>query len=389
MKKIVKYIINILIILVLIAFIYIILTNKKVSNQIIVSVNDMRDNITNFNSEEIDENVKINSLQIKNCTFYYNTLTDTQKEIYLALLSSINNLDTTVKLKKYEYIDEETTMNDIKISMQNLFLDHPEIFYVKTNYTVSTVDLIKGKRVEVLLEYTVADKNELDNKINEVSTVLDELVNEAKGKDIFEAELYLHDKIATMCKYYRYENIEDIPEECHSIYGCVVNKSAVCDGLSKTLQIALDKLGIESILVSGSIQDQLHAWNLVKLEDEWYHVDITSDKSLDKDFNDDSSVVIHSYFNITDEKILKTNAIEDKQLLPKATGTKYNYYIYKDKYISNKDNFESKLTKILSENTDDKIAEFGIENNVEYVSSDKRRFNYYNILDSFILTKQK
>lgn len=401
-----KTIINIIILLIFVGLLCVIFTNKNISNQIIVSVDDIKDDIKSSIAEDSNTDEKVNSLQIKNNTFYYNLLSDEQKEIYTSLLNSIKNLDTTVKLKKYEYISEEKTMSDIKTAMQNVFLDHPEIFYVKTNYTVSTIDLVKGKRVEVLLEYTIQDKEQLDKQIAEINNVLDPLVNDVKDKDIFEKELYLHDKIATMCKYYRYKNIEDIPENCHNIYGCTVSKSAVCDGLSKTLQIALDKAGIESILVTGSLQNELHAWNLVKLDEDWYHVDMTSNKSLTKDFNDDISVVIHSYFNVTDENIQKTNTIDCKENLPKATNIKYNYYIYRDKYISSKDNFNTKLTNILNANTDKNIAEFGIEDSAEnvaeklviflgnsnfsqYLSSDRRRFNYYSIQDSFILSKQK
>ena len=405
-KNMKKTIINLIILLIFAGLIFVVLTNKNVSNQIIVSIDDVKDKIKDSKTEENNNDGKVNSLQLKNSTFYYNLLTDEQKDIYSSLLDCIKELDTTVKLKKYQYVDEEKTMSDIKIAMQNLFLDHPEVFYVKTNYTVSTIDLIKGKRIEVLLEYTIQDKEQLNKQIADINSVLEPLVNEVKDKDIFEKELYLHDKIATMCKYYKYEDINKIPEECHNIYGCVVSKSAVCDGLSKALQVALDKAGIESIIVSGSLQSELHAWNLVKLDEDWYHVDITSDKSLDKDFKNDASVVTHSYFNITDDKIQKTNTIDNKESLPKATNTKYNYYIYKDKYISSKDDFNKKLTKILNENTDKNLAEFGIEDSAEkiagklvvllgnskfseYLSSDRRRFNYYNILDSFILTKQK
>ena len=381
----------------------IITRNPKVANQIIISTEDIYDNISGKNEEITDvKGININELEIKNSSYYYEKLTDEQKKIYKAVAVAIKNLDSNAKIKEYNFTDDNTTMKDVKAAIHNLFLDHPEVFYVSNDYTVSTIELLNSKRIEIDLKYLVKDKNDLNKKITEIKNVIDPIINDAKNMDKFDAELYIHDKICEMCTYYKYSNIEAVPEECHTIYGCLVNKQAVCDGLSKSLQIMLDKVEIDNILVTGNLQNQAHAWIMVKLDDNWYHMDITSNKSVRNESGKEE--IIHSYFNITSERIKKTNSIDIEEQLPEASATEYNYYLKTDKYISLTDNFSYKLKNILKNNQNSRLAEFAADprlstvpekmsyvlqdsNYSEYVNKALNRFNYYNVLNSYIILK--
>lgn len=393
-----------LIFVIVIFFTFLIVTDKKLANQIVISMEDAVDKFSQKNDTISDINeLQINELNSISNNFYYNTLSEQQKSIYREIALSIKNLNTKVKIKDYNYVDDNTTMQDVKAAIQNLFLDHPEVFYVNNDYTVSTIDLVNSKRIEVELSYSVKDKNDLNNKISEINDVLNPIVNEAKNMDPFEAELYIHDKICKMATYYKYTDINEVPEESHSIYGCLVSKKAVCDGLSKTFMIALNKVGINNIMITGYLQNQAHAWNMVNLENEWYHVDLTSDKSI-KNEKDQSEEIIHSYFNITGEQIKKSNTIDLEEKIPNAVSTKYNYYIKMEKYISNSDNFSIKFKKILDNNKDENLVEFAVDLNVraipdkmvyvfqddkysKYIDENQNKFNYYNILNTYIVLK--
>lgn len=398
-----KKVISLFIILFSILAVVIITRNPKVANQIIISTEDIYDNISGKNEEITDvKGININELEIKNSSYYYEKLTDEQKKIYKAVAVAIKNLDSNAKIKEYNFTDDNTTMKDVKAAINNLFLDRPEVFYVSNDYTVSTIELLNSKRIEIDLKYLVKDKNDLNKKITEIKNVIDPIINDAKNMDKFDAELYIHDKICEMCTYYKYSNIEAVPEECHTIYGCLVNKQAVCDGLSKSLQIMLDKVEIDNILVTGNLQNQAHAWIMVKLDDNWYHMDITSNKSVRNESGKEE--IIHSYFNITSERIKKTNSIDIEEQLPEASATEYNYYLKTDKYISLTDNFSYKLKNILKNNQNSRLAEFAADprlstvpekmsyvlqdsNYSEYVNKALNRFNYYNVLNSYIILK--
>lgn len=398
MKKIIT---SIIVLIFIVAFVFII-ANEKFANQIIVSTEDIIDSVSG--KEELISNIediKINDLQPNNTTFYYNTLTDEQKNIYKSIAIAIKNLDTKAKIKDYNYIDDNTTMQDIKVVIQNILLDHPEVFYVKNDYTVSTIELVNSKRIEVELGYTVDNKDDLESRISKINEVITPIVTKANTMDKFNAELYIHDRICELATYYKYTDIKEVPDECHGIYGCFVSGNAVCDGLSKALQITLDKVGIESVIVTGNLQNQAHAWNLVKLDGNWYHVDITSNKSL-KNKKGDKDEIIHSYFNVTTEQIKESNTIDFEDKLPIANSNTYNYYVQTGKYIDLVDDFASKLKTILNENKNVNLVEFAVNSKIravpekmvyvfqdskynKYVDINANKFNYYNVLNSYIL----
>ena len=57
-----------------------------------------------------------------------------------------------------------------------------------------------------------------------------------------------------------------------SIYGCLINGLSVCVGYSSGYMLLLKAMGFECrLVVSGP-----HVWNQVKIENNWYNIDITN-----------------------------------------------------------------------------------------------------------------
>lgn len=56
-------------------------------------------------------------------------------------------------------------------------------------------------------------------------------------------------------------------------YGVAINGKAVCDGYAFMFKYFMDSLEIENHYVRSSLPN--HAWNQVKINDEWYWVDCT------------------------------------------------------------------------------------------------------------------
>lgn len=352
--------------------------------------------------DEYNEGFKINEIKISENSYYYNKLTEQQKNIYTAIANGVKSLTNDVKLKKYEYIDSETTMKDVEVALHKFLLDHPEVYYMDDKYTVSTKTGITGTGVIVGLTYQFGSIEELNNSIARLNSKFDEILNEAtieKGKD-FENEQKIHDVLSKKVTYYEYEDLSKIPSKYHTIEGTLTENLAVCDGLAKTFQILLDKVGIKSIIVSGSLNGTSHAWNMVQLEDGWYHTDITSDNSI----KTEKKVVFHSYFNINTETIKKTHVISEEDIIPESTSTKYNFYEYTGKNIVSGDNFANKLKEIISKNSDENLVEYkvnGFDNVPEktidvlrknkftdYLETKSTKFIYYNVLDTYIVLKK-
>ncbi|MBO4914961.1 MAG: hypothetical protein J5449_07120 [Oscillospiraceae bacterium] len=64
----------------------------------------------------------------------------------------------------------------------------------------------------------------------------------------------------------------------YTSYGVFVNRNAVCMGYSLAYKIMLDRAGVECCLVDSAAMN--HAWNMVRLDGQWYHVDATWDDPI-------------------------------------------------------------------------------------------------------------
>lgn len=60
-----------------------------------------------------------------------------------------------------------------------------------------------------------------------------------------------------------------------SPYDGLTNQGTVCNGTMKLFMALARRVGLESKLVVGYANDQLHGWNQVKLDGQWYYTDVT------------------------------------------------------------------------------------------------------------------
>ena len=74
--------------------------------------------------------------------------------------------------------------------------------------------------------------------------------------------------------------------------GVLLRGSGVCDSYAKAYCLLLNRVGIENCRITGNASGEGHAWNLVRVGGQWYHVDCTWD-----DPNDSGSAVVSGYEN--------------------------------------------------------------------------------------------
>lgn len=214
-----------------------------------------------------------------------------------------------------------------------LFLNrHPEYYWL----SFDSCDVEKGMAV------TLYEKEEPSGVKNGSSLFGSSSVEEATEKALsviqpemscLERALALHDYIALNTEY-DYENLQNgtIPDSDYTIEGVLVNGTGVCQGYALTYQYLLDKIGIESRYVGS--QEMNHGWNLINIENEWYHVDVTWDDPV----WDQLGRVRHLYFLISDSAISglpekhygwKTWGDEDAEV-PKAVSDRFDNYFWKN-----------------------------------------------------------
>ena len=86
----------------------------------------------------------------------------------------------------------------------------------------------------------------------------------------YDKVLAIHDYLVRTCAY------DEAPTGAsHTAYGALVQGVAVCQGYADAYQMLLGKLGVSCLRVSSL--EMGHGWNMVCLDDVWYHVDVTWD----------------------------------------------------------------------------------------------------------------
>lgn len=118
----------------------------------------------------------------------------------------------------------------------------------------------------------VVDDSQYDSERESAMSVLDDIAAMVgKGWSDYEKALFLHDYLAAYCDY-------DHTLSKFTAYEMVTTGDAVCDGYSAMYSMLLNRLGVRSTKVISRTLN--HAWNLVELGGEWYHVDVTFDDSF-------------------------------------------------------------------------------------------------------------
>lgn len=301
-----------------------------------------------------------------------------QKELYDKLSDSVYFItDKTNEKGQYKissiHMDEAGLGElDIRIVMEAFVCDHPEIFWLSNSFGYNASDYITDVSIYSFL--SLDQVYEYEAKLVEaVKKIID---NVPDNLNLFERELYIHDNLLSQCSYATdVTKISDNPM-AFSIYGALINKEAVCEGYSKTIQYLLSVVGIESVTVNGESKNDLHQWNLVNLEGQWYHLDSTWDDS-------EQEYITYSYFNLSDDLIKTdhiisqdyTNVSEEEVVseenynsvfnlaLPKCSSMSENFYAKKAVKFSgfDSDSTDSNMVNALYETASSQDTNFFIK----------------------------
>ena len=139
----------------------------------------------------------------------------------------------------------------------------------------------------------------------------------------FEKEKVIHDYIIKNCQYDtdHMNELSNTDADSYNPYGFFKNGKTVCLGYTQTFQLFMDLLDIKCITIhSTALGGEEHAWNMVELEGEWYHVDVTWDDPIP----DGGDRVIYNFFNVTSEYMKDSGHEWDESKYPKANATKYS-----------------------------------------------------------------
>ena len=257
------------------------------------------------------------------------------QEIYQRIQRALLEMETEIDLSKFPESGEAEAVFQV---IEQVLDDTPEIlYYDRCEYwSNGRLNLFYKKDRET----TQVHIKQLNQK---VAQIIEKCIQ--PGMADFEKALAIHDYIIHH-SVYDLENFQKqiILAESYSAYGVLLLGKGTCEGYAKAMQLIMNRLGIRCILVNGMAGGIPHAWNMIELDQAYYHIDLTWNDPVTPD---GSQILRYDYFNLTDEE-MKKDHLWNQELYPKADATKYNYYTYYQMLVTSYDEFYSLLKGILA-----------------------------------------
>lgn len=292
--------------------------------------------------------------------------------------------------------DEE----DIDRIFQCVLNDHPELFYVEGySYTRFT----RGDQITSIVfsgTYSI-DRETAESRRSEIEAAAAEiLAGVDEGADQYAKVKYVYDTIIRTTDY------DQSAPDNQNIYSVFVGNRSVCQGYAKATQYLLNRLGVECTLVLGTVetgggqgiiaQQEGHAWNLVRVDGEYYYVDTTwgdaSYSRQDGEGTEDINMpeINYDYLNVTTEELLKTHTLGENIPMPLCAATEANYYFREGALFTSYDReqMQTLVDRARAEDRDDvtvKCADMECYNEVLTELVEKQEiFRYLDAADSSI-----
>lgn len=264
-------------------------------------------------------------------SYYYQQMNENEQLAYRIICDGLHCHQSAIRVLLYP------GMKSVSDIYYKVLYDHPVFFYVN-QYNVSH----SHQNCEWTLypEYLYSG-NEAKTMIAEMHNTVDKVLYKALEyrEDPFKMEMFLHNSVVKSVAY-DYESLKiKNYHRAHSIAGAFLDKKAVCEGIAKAFKLLCDSVGLPCIVVVGYADNKgeftentLHAWNLVKVCGQWYHVDPTWDV-MDLTGSDGVHKERHfkfDYFNLTTADISVDH--RPKDVIPSCTAHKDNYFYRTGKY---------------------------------------------------------
>lgn len=211
----------------------------------------------------------------------------------------------------------------LKEQVSRFLFTHPELFFVDSNYRYYTKE--QGG-VVTTLEFTYLYT---PAQIEEMTAFYDGAVDGIvagipAGASDFDKVLYLHDYLVQNYAY-DYEGLKATP--IRDAYNFFKTGRGVCQAYMLAMIALCEKAGIPCLPVTSEAME--HAWNLVKLDGKWYHVDVTWDDAGGEESAVYPSYVSYKYFLLSGEALYNGGRRAQWSASEKANDTLYDAAVWR------------------------------------------------------------
>lgn len=214
------------------------------------------------------------------------------------------------------------TVNELLVYLN---YECPELLQYESDETITfwTSDRT-GLVVKVRLPYAM-DRSGYEQMRGEAESRLDALCAQTAGMSDYEKELFFYRYIIENCHYNRET------ENAANAYGVLVEGQGRCEGISRTIKWAMDKLDIPNFILRGIDEadpTNNHSWNVIQIGDTYGDLDATQD---DAESADDGTQlpVPYGLVNVSADWLRSRYRLDDANLrfeLPGSESMEKSYH---------------------------------------------------------------
>ena len=262
--------------------------------------------------------------------YYFTRLNTAEQEIYKQIHMGWSDLKTVVSIN----LTSGNGSPRVAKIMEYIALDNPGLFFIdfgKIQFRLYDNQLT----VEVKFHYDKGQIVECEAKLRqEINKIMAKY--SILGLSEYERVVSLHDCLVKNVEY----EYSSHSETSHSVLGGLLKRKTVCEGFAKTFKLLCDWANIKCIVVSGTATpkgsaSENHAWNIVKLGGDCYHVDVTWDScAFEK-----TDMLSHAHLNLTDSDIAQDHKWK-RNLLPQCSRDNLNYFAASKTLFATEEDFK-------------------------------------------------
>ncbi|MDL2232281.1 hypothetical protein LJC63_01705 [Ruminococcaceae bacterium OttesenSCG-928-L11] len=261
--------------------------------------------------------------------YAYRTLTDAQQRLYARYLQALQAMEEGIQVTAEE--EAELGGMDLFALFNCVMDDYPELFWVSNSMQRHITSLSNQVlHTDIQFDYILEEASR-DAYQQQLETRVDAwLAGVPEGTDEYAKALYIYEQVI-----HRTDYVRNAPYN-QNILSVFLYGESVCNGYAKAAQYMLNRLGMECVTIGGeAVGEGSHAWNLVKVNGEYYYLDPTwGDPVFSNNTMERFENIAYDYFLVTSRDIGNTHVAKTAYPLPDCTATADNYFVRTDRYFT-------------------------------------------------------
>lgn len=244
--------------------------------------------------------------------------------LYDKLYEELSQFHNTVNF------DHSIDSEELSRTVNQLEREHPEIFWLN-GYSMRYSDDFAEVKFHVINGYSPDTLRQMSDALN--MTVEEILRTISPDSSDYDKALQIHDYLISNTDYDQ-SAVTLGKGDWSTAYGCLIQGKAVCQGYAAAFQLIMNRLGLECGICTGDAKGEAHAWNYIRINQQYYWVDVTWDDPVAVD-GESRDWIHHGYFLINDEMLSRSRTFDADQFQPVCSSLDENYYMKNQNYLWN------------------------------------------------------